>query len=194
MRNWKIFALITLTIIAGFFVGRGSNSEKDKVSTTKTAVSDAARSVKRGTEIGSLAPHFQLTKLDGSVLSLNDLRGQPAVLVFWASWCQFCREEAPHVNKLADAYVARGVRVFGVNVHENQRRTEVGMKNFGIRYPVVRDSDGDTARDYDVEGIPTVFFLDGEGKVRYVGNGVPSDYPARLDALLAERPTMEADQ
>lgn len=195
MRNWKILTLFTLTIIAGaFFVGRSSNSEEEKVSTAKTVVSDAAPVVKRGTAIGSLAPDFQLTKLNGSVLSLKDLRGQPAVLVFWASWCGFCREEAPHINKLADEYAARGVRVFGVNVHENQKRTEAGIKDFGIRYSVVRDSDGNTARDYDVEGIPTLFFLDGEGKVRYVGNGVPSDYSARLNALLAESPTVEVDQ
>ncbi|HKY26386.1 MAG TPA: TlpA disulfide reductase family protein [Pyrinomonadaceae bacterium] len=187
MRNWKISTLILLTITAGaFFIGRSSNNEKEKIaieSTTKIAAS----APNRGTELGNLAPEFQLVQMNGAGLSLADLSGQPAVLVFWASWCGFCRDEALHVNKLADAYASRGVRVFGINVRESQARTEAGIKDFRIRYAVLRDIDGTTARNYKVEGIPTVFFLDSKGIVRYVGNGVPADYAERLDALLAER-------
>lgn len=186
MRNWKMAAALTLAIIAGaFFVGRSSRTEKEKDSTAET-VANSAAVVERGTEVGDLAPDFRLAQLDGSKLTLDDLHGQPAVLVFWASWCQFCREEAPDVNKLADDFAARGVHVFGVNVRESQARTESGIKNFGIRYSVVRDTDGKTARDYNVDGIPTVLFLDREGTVRFVGNGVPSDYSKQLETLLAE--------
>jgi peroxiredoxin len=193
MRNWKVFALVILTIAAGaFFVGRSSNTEKEKKAGANTAVVNAAAVVKRGTEVGNLAPEFQLAKLDGATLSLDDLRGQPSVLVFWASWCQFCREEAPHVNKLADEYSTRGVRVFGVNIRESQARTEAGIKNFGISYTVVRDADGVTERNYNVDGIPTVVILDSEGTIQYVGNGVPSNYSERLDTLLAQKEAAEA--
>lgn len=99
----------------------------------------------------------------------------------------FCREEAPRVNKLADTYVSRGVRVLGINVRDSQARTESGVKDFGIRYAVLRDIDGTTARNYNVEGIPTVFFLDRKGRVRYVGNGVPANYSERLDMVLTEK-------
>lgn len=186
MRNWKMAAALIFVIIVGaFFVGRSSRTEKANDGTNEV-VANSAAVVKRGTEVGDLAPDFQLTQLDGSKLSLEDLRGQPAVLVFWASWCQFCREEAPNVNKLAEEFAARGVRVFGVNVRESQVRTESGIKDFGIRYSVVRDADGKTARDYNVEGIPTVLFLDREGKVQYAGNGVPPDYSQQLETLVAE--------
>jgi thiol-disulfide isomerase/thioredoxin len=188
MRNWKLFALLTLTITAGaFFVGRSANNEKNKFSVVERNANVAESAPKRGTEVGNLAPEFQLVQMDGSRLALADLSGQPAVLVFWASWCGFCRDEAPHVNKIADSYVSRGVRVFGINVRDSQARTESGVKDFGIRYAVLRDIDGTTARSYKVEGIPTVFFLDGKGIVRYVGNGVPANYSERLDMLLAEK-------
>ena len=187
MRNSKIFALLTSAIAMGaFWAGHSANNEKARIAVETTAnVIESAP--KRGAEVGNLAPEFQLVQMDGSRLSLADLSGQPAVLVFWASWCGFCRDEAPHVNKLADAYVSRGVRVFGINVRESQARTESGIKDFGIRYAVVRDVDGTTAGNYKVEGIPTVFFLDSSANVRYVGNGVPADYAERLDALLAGR-------
>jgi peroxiredoxin len=189
MRNWKILTLLTLAVIVGaFLVGRSSSNRRGDVTTAHAAVTNAPESVaKRGTEVGDLAPEFQLARMDGSTLSLGDLRGQPAVLVFWASWCPFCREEAPHVNQLAGEYEARGVRVLGVNVHDSQARTEWGIKDFGIRYSVARDADGNAARDYNVEGIPTVVFLDRKGAVRYVGNHVANDYSERLDALLAKK-------
>jgi len=179
-------AFILAITVGAFFVGRSSNTEKPKVSAAETAGASSTAVVKRGTEVGDLAPDFQLAQLDGSELSLADLRGQGVVLVFWASWCQFCREEAPNVNKLAGDFAGRGVRVFGVNVRESQARTEAGIKNFGIRYSVLRDTDGKTTRAYNVEGIPKVLFLDREGKVRYAGNGVPSDYSKQLETLLAE--------
>jgi peroxiredoxin len=189
MRNWKILTLLTLAVIVGaFLVGRLSSNRRAEVTTAQAAVASApASAAKRGTEVGNLAPEFQLARMDGSTLSLGDLRGQPSVLVFWAAWCPFCKEEAPHVNKLSAEYEARGVRVFGIDVHDSQARTEWGVRDFGIRYPVVRDADGNAARNYNVEGIPTVIFLDRKGVVRYVGNRVANDYSERLDALLAEK-------
>lgn len=189
MRNWKTVLLLTLAVIVGaFFVGRLSNNRRAEVTTAQAAAANIPVSAaKRGTEVGNLAPGFQLARLDGSTLSLGDLRDQPAVLVFWAAWCPFCKEEAPHINKLAAEYEARGVRVFGIDVQDSQARTEWGIKDFGIRYSVVRDADGETARNYNVEGIPTVIFIDRKGVVRYIGNRVANDYTERLNALLAER-------
>lgn len=189
MKNWKIGTVLAVVVIVGaFLVGRLSNHRKPEITTAQAASRDVASSaVKRGTEVGNLAPEFKLARMDGSTLSLDDLQGRPAVLVFWAAWCQYCREEAPHVNQLAAEYESRGVHVFGIDVHDSQARTEWGIKDFGIHYSVVRDSNGETARGYNVEGIPTVIFLDRKGVVRYVGNRVANDYAERLDALLAER-------
>lgn len=188
MRNWRLFTLMVLTITTGaFLVGcSADHNDKHKVADEKAA-SVTTSAPKRGIEVGNFAPEFQLVQMDGSRISLGDLRGQPAVLDFWASWCVPCRYEVPHVNKLADTYVSRGVRVFGINVLESQERTESGIKDFGIRYAVARDVDGNTVRAYKVEGIPTVIFLDSKGNVRYAGNGLPADYSKRLDTLLAER-------
>ena len=187
MKKWTLFTVMLLTITAVvFFVGRSASNQKEEVA-RESSPSVTASARKRGTEPGSLAPELQVLRLDGSPLSLNDLSGKPAVLVFWASWCRICRDEAPLVNKLAQSYASRGVRVFGINVLESQAQTESGVKDFGIRYGVVRDVDGTTTRRYKVEGIPTVFFLDSESNVRYEGHMLPADYSKRLDALLAEK-------
>lgn len=139
----------------------------------------------RGTSIGNIAPDFQLTRTDGSNVSLDGLRGQPAVLVFWTAWCPSCKEEAPHVNELAAKFEPRGVRVLGINIQDSPARLAGGVKEFGIKYAVASDAEAAVARRYKVVGTPTIVFLDGQGIVRYFGNELPEDYAAQLDALLA---------
>jgi peroxiredoxin len=187
MKNLMTITTLFLAIVVGaFFIGRSSNKPRNENLVKSSVSAENVVEAKRGTELGNLAPEFQLTQLDGTALTLSDLRGQPAVLVFWASWCSFCKEEAPHVNKLAEAFANRDVHVFGINVRDSQARTEWGVKNFGIHYPVVRDANGDAVRDYNVEGIPNVLFLDRKGVVRYVGSHIPGDYAERLELMLAE--------
>jgi len=125
--------------------------------------------------------------MDGATVSLADLRGHPAVLVFWTAWCPVCKEEALHFNQLAAQYEPRGVRVLGINIQDSFARTEAGIKEFGIRYPVARDPDATVTRRYKVTGTPTVIFLGPHGTVRYFGNELPADYSAQLNALLAEK-------
>jgi peroxiredoxin len=147
---------------------------------------DATNASKRGTTIGKLAPDFKLVQTDGSPVSLADLHGQPAMLVFWTAWCPTCKEEAPHINKLAADYEKRGVRVLGINIQDSVARSAEGVKDFGIRYMVARDADASVARRYGVVGTPTIVLLDRKGIVRYFSNALPPDSAARLDALLAE--------
>jgi peroxiredoxin len=141
---------------------------------------------KIGTSPGDTAPDFQLSKIDGSTVSSNDLRGQPSVLIFWTAWCPACKEEAPNINRLADRYRARGVNVLGIDIKDSEARTAGGIEEFGIRYPVARDANASVARSYNVIGTPTILFLDRHGIVDYFGHELPEDYEARLDRLLVQ--------
>ena len=164
--------------------GESTDATANGGAATTTSASAKAGTATRGTAVGDLAPEFQLTRTDGSPVSLDSLRGQPAVVVFWTAWCPFCKEEAPHINALAAQYEARGVRVLGINIQDSEARTAGGVREFGIRYAVARDTDAKVAKLYKVQGTPTVLFLDRGGVVRYNGNELPKDYAARLDALL----------
>lgn len=184
----------TLIITAVFFAGvvlagcsTGTGGESPSAVTSAAPEGGGAPTARVGTAVGVAAPDFQLTKMDGSTVTLGDLRGEPAVLVFWTAWCPACKDEAPHVNELAAKYGPRGVRVMGINIMDSQARAEGGIKELGIRYPVARDPDASVTRRYKVVGTPTIIFLDRGGVVRYFGHALPADYAARLDAMIAGR-------
>lgn len=184
MKSWKTVLLLGVALSVSAIVMAYSLTNRG----SEAAAADAATSASGiGTSIGDTAPDFQLERVDGAPVTLADLRGQPTVIVFWTAWCPVCREEAPHINELAAQFEPRGVRVLGINIKDSQARTEAGIKDFGIRYPVLRDADATTARRYKVTGTPTIVFLDKQGVVRYIGNGLPRDFAERLDALIAER-------
>jgi peroxiredoxin len=182
MNRWKILLALGITLsVSAVFIGYSLASRR-----SAPASAAATASLKVGTSVGDTAPDFQLVGTDGAAVTLGDLRGQPAVLVFWTAWCPVCREEAPRINELAARFEPRGVRVLGINIKDSEARTEAGIREFGIHYPVARDGDAATARRYKVTGTPTIVFLDRQGVVRYFGNELPQDYPARLDALLGD--------
>lgn len=169
-------------------LGRLGYSAACSVSTgpRSTASADAATTteIKRGTAIGNIAPDFDLAKFDGGNISLKQLEGKPAVLVFWTAWCPICKEEAPHINKLAAEFEAKGVKVVGINIGESDARISGGIKDFGIRYTVAADKDTSVAKSYNVVGTPTVVILDKKGAVQYFGNELPRDYSDRLNRII----------
>jgi peroxiredoxin len=187
MSSGKIISLtVGLMLSAIALAGCAASGSKTRTSSAP-ASADTSSSNQIGTAVGDRAPDFQLTGLDGAQLNLADLHGSPAVLVFWTAWCPVCKEEAPHINALAAKYEPQGVRVVGINIQDSPARTEGGIRDFGIKYRIVRDPDASVTRRYKVTGTPTVIFLDRSGVVRYFGNELPGDYPSRLAALMEQK-------
>jgi thiol-disulfide isomerase/thioredoxin len=125
-----------------------------------------------GTSTGNLAPDFEGLTLEGESLRLSDLRGKVVVLNLFASWCGPCRLEMPH---LVEAYqgLEDGKAVFvGLNLNEKPEVVAAFRNEFGIPFPLVLDQGGElTGNIYRPIGLPTTWFIDREGVVRYVYSG-----------------------
>ena len=180
MNRWNFTIGVSVLLCLGAIFAGCSSRDANRIR-QQTVANDT----KAGTEVGNTAPDFRLPKMDGSEISLADLKGRPTVLIFWTAWCPVCKEEAPVFNSLAEKYEPRGVQVLGINIQDSIARTQGGIKDFGIRYTVARDADAHVARRYSVKGTPTIILLDQNGVVQYFGNALPADYSAQLDALLA---------
>jgi len=126
--------------------------------------------------VGSRMPVFSLPLLGGgSNFSSSDLAGGPVVINFWASWCIPCREEARVLEAAWKKYESQGVRVLGVNVQDSEQDAQAFVKEFGITYPTVRDTDLKLWTMLGVAGLPETFFVDHEGIFFGVGSGKKID-------------------
>lgn len=155
-------------------------------------------------EEGVVGPRLERVAraLADSELSLNELRGRPVVLNFWASWCPPCREEAPRLERRWRSTRERGVLFLGLNMQDLTGDARDFIREFGLSYPHVRDPGDDVARDWGVTGLPETFFISARGRVvahvigavsaRQLDDGVRAAIAGRpLEALEggARRPT-----
>jgi peroxiredoxin len=124
-------------------------------------------------QAGFPAPEFALVGMDGQTVRLADLKGQPVVLNFWATWCPPCQAEMPALQALTDAYAGRGVTVLGVNQAEGADQVRGFLQSKGIDFPVVLDADAGVSQAYRVRSLPTTFFIDREGVIDEIVIGGP---------------------
>ena len=112
------------------------------------------------------APDFALETFAGETLRLSDLRGKVVVLNFWASWCPPCRWEMPFFETISQEYKERGVIFLGVAISDTMEDASDFADSVGVTYPLALDAAGETARDYEVLGLPTTFLIDKEGAIQ----------------------------
>src|SRR5215510_11213998 len=81
-KHWKTTLVMALLLAFGAILSNCSTGKQS--AETRTAAAGGVTTIARaGTQVGNPAPDFQLAKMDGAPISAADLRGQPAVIVFW---------------------------------------------------------------------------------------------------------------
>ena len=122
-------------------------------------------------EEGALAPDFLLETMDDSELRLSDLRGQPVVLNFWATWCKPCRQEMPRFVEAYDAHAKEGLVIVAVNLQEGKGIVRPFAEDYGMDFPIAVDRDGEVGDRYRLIGLPTTYFIDRHGVIRSIYTG-----------------------
>jgi thiol-disulfide isomerase/thioredoxin len=128
---------------------------------------------------GTAAPSFQMEKHGGGSLALADLRGRVVMLDFWATWCPPCREEMPSLVKLAKEYQSKGL-VFIAASRDDGATAPQEVDYFIRRFqpdlaPYVVYATDEMATSFQVNALPTLYFLDREGKVTDAQRGMLSE-------------------
>ena len=126
---------------------------------------------------------------DGSV-GLDELRGTPVVLNFWASWCDPCRSEAPLLRRAWAEARRRGVLFVGLDQQDAQDDARAFIREFGLTFPHVREPGKDSAQRWGVTGIPETFFIDRRGRVvaHVIGVVDREQLASGIESALAGRP------
>jgi len=154
-----IFGILAfaLVIAGAFFTYRhlGSNSIIDDHRPNPNAINEQA-------------PDFTVIDEDGQVVRLSDLRGNPVVLNFWASWCPPCRAEMPEFDQVWSE-LGGEMRFMMVNLTDGRRETtQIAsdyIKGQGFAFPVYYDTQNEASAAYGVSTIPTTLFIDRDGNI-----------------------------
>ena len=131
---------------------------------------------------GRLAPSLPREALVGRQVSLPGLLtadgGRPALVVFWASWCDPCEREAPALERFSQSAGGRG-RIVGVDWSDGLSGARQFVRRYGWTFPNERDGEGTVGNAYRLTGLPTTFVIDGAGRIRQTLHGPQSERSLR---------------
>jgi len=138
--------------------------------------------------IGKPAPSFALARLDepGATIRRDDLLGKVWMLNVWASWCDACRDEHPHLVAFSKL---NAVPIFGLDYKDQREPARAWLAQRGDPYQAsLFDADGRVGIDFGVYGVPETFVIDKRGVIRFKVIGVltPETISTRLLPLLKE--------
>ena len=131
----------------------------------------------------------ELEDLDGNAVRLEDFveAGQPAVLEFWATWCEQCEALQPQMDEIQERFGERvSIVAVAVGVAQSPRRIRRHLADHDPGYPYLFDAGGMAVRAYNATTTSIVVMLDAEGKVAYTGAGTAQNLVAAVERLLAD--------
>jgi peroxiredoxin len=173
--------LVLVVVIAGCKRGEKAAGGARGASDPKTSTAATAT----GTEVGAAMPDYSAMNLDGSKFDLVSRRGKVVLLNVWATWCGPCRFEIPELQRIHDAYAARGFEVVGVSVDESGIES---VKQFvdeqKMRYPVALDPQGQLANLLQTSVLPTSVLVDRGGKIVWKKYGAILEKDQELDEAI----------
>ncbi len=118
-------------------------------------------------EAGTVAPDFTLPLMNGGNVSLSDYRGKVVLLNIWATWCNPCREEMPSMNQFYQNMKGKPFEILAASI-DTRGSTDVEpfVKQLGLTFPVLLDSNKQVNGMYQATGVPESFIIDKNGIVR----------------------------
>jgi len=135
---------------------------------------------------GAQGPGAAVEDLDGNNVDLIDyVKGKPALIEFWATWCELCEALQPQLNEIQLKYGERiNVVAVAVGVAQSVRRVRRHLEEHDPGYPYLWDARGAAVRAYNATTTSIVVMLDGDGKVVYAGVGGSQDLTGEVERLL----------
>ena len=122
----------------------------------------------QGVEQGQQAPRFTGTDFSGNEVSFPAvIDGKPTVVIFWATWCPYCKAFMPYLGRIQEDFGADRINILAINAKE---RGEGDPKTYveKLGYPVIGVADGDAiAEQYGVRFIPGLMIVDGNGNIAW---------------------------
>jgi len=126
-------------------------------------------------QANSLAPDWALVSAQGETVQLSEeIQEQPVVLLFWATWCPYCKALMPHLHSLRLEHGDK-IKILAVNFRDDGDPVEF-IKDAGYDFTVLPGGD-DVAAAYNVYGTPGLIIVDQEQNIRFDLRSLPRREP-----------------
>lgn len=113
---------------------------------------------------GKPAPALPRQVLVPPRVDLQALRGKPAVINFWASWCRPCKREAPDLERLSHSLAGKA-RLVGIDWGDSADNARAFIRRYHWTFPNLRDGNNAVGTRFGLVGLPTTFILDSKGRI-----------------------------
>ncbi len=126
-------------------------------------------------QTGFIAPDFVLRDLEGNEYQLSNLKGNMIIINVWASWCKPCQFEMPAMQEIFDKYKDKGLILLAVNNTYQDNLSDVinFVSENRLTFPILLDTEGIVSNKYQVQALPSTFFIDKTGKISEIVIGGP---------------------
>lgn len=171
--RWTGAGQVVLLVVLGALIAPG------------LAVAQAAEG-EVGPAIGTAAPSAELEDLDGNPVELLDyIGGGPALIEFWATWCEQCEALQPQLDRIQEEYGEElTIVAVAVAVSQSQRRVKRHLEDHDPGYTYLYDARGAAVRAYQAPTTAVVVIVDAAGKVVYTGVGPRQDLVGAVQKVL----------
>lgn len=137
--------------------------------------------------IGKTSPDFESMDLSGKRVKFSSLRGKVVLLNFWSTWCDGCREQAPHLRALAKQYSGDELAIVNVSGDDDAAT----VRDFVLKSPVPgkhwwNGPEGGVIETWNVQAYPTTFLIDANGVIRQ-RNPDSERLEAEIERLVKEK-------
>lgn len=152
MRRILLFLPLVIFLGLGFFLWRGLSIDPTELPSAR---------------LKQPFPEFSLPSLyePQRMMSVDDLKGEVALVNVWATWCPTCKEEHAFLNKLANE---QGVTIYGLNYKDDAVKARAWLVRYLDPYKaVVLDEKGDLGLDLGVYGAPETYVIGADGVIHY---------------------------
>jgi cytochrome c biogenesis protein CcmG/thiol:disulfide interchange protein DsbE len=113
---------------------------------------------------GKRAPALPRQVLVPPRVDIRALRGKPAVINFWASWCRPCKREAPDLERLSHSLAGKA-RLVGIDWGDSADGARAFIRRYHWTFPNLRDGSNTVGNRFGLLGLPTTFILDSKGRI-----------------------------
>lgn len=135
-------------------------------------------------DTGAPAPALALPGLNDKV-ELAALAGKVVYVDFWASWCGPCRQSFPFMNEMLAKYRAQGLEIVAVNLDAKREDAERFLAQVPAQFTVAFDARGESARRFEVKGMPASFIVGRDGRVLAAHKGFKDEDRTDIDTRIA---------